>query len=365
MSSWRTGVVRWLCAILLSSLPVAAAAQSLQQQLADEVKRLRKQADAQPDGEMWKQLKPAVEAGLDRIGKDVADGRLLVALRGLANIRFNVLAVAYLKERAEAQGDLAGFEREWRRMDGELRPVERRQREMAWGNVPVAVRALAESSLGTARPLYEASREYAAATAPVYGVFYLGQARGALDYSDFVRKLRFAESYGQFPARSIAVEIDRLEQQVGKAYQPPLSIDRHRDFIILNAWIKRAIELDQGKLYHGALYAYLEATRSLGELLAQPPSAEDLVRLKDSVSAFEKRLDQPGRDSSIGRLFVELAQREIERAQAGEEASGPSARAIVEHSLPAYFAVFERGPGDTATTAKAALTVTLVRWPYT
>jgi len=366
VTSWRMNVARWLCAILLSSLPAVSSAQTVQQQLTDEVKRLRKEASAQPEGELWKDLKPSVETGLDRIEKDVAASRVLVAVRGLANIRFHLLAVAYVNQRAEvARGDLSGFEREWRRVDGEMRPVERLFREATWGKTPAVVRALAESTLATTRPLYEASREYAAATAVPYGLFYLGQARGALDFAQFSRKLRFAESYGHFPARSFAVEIDRLEQQVEKAYRPPLSIDRHRDFIGLNAWIKRAVELDQGKLYYGALYAYLEATRSLGELLVASPRAADLARLKESAIAFEKRLGEPRRDHSIARLFIELAGRETERAQASEEASGRSARAIVEQVLPAYFAALERTAGGPATAAKAELTVTLVRWPYT
>lgn len=359
------GVGRWLCTFLLLSVPTLAAAQAFEQQLADEVKRLRQQAATQPDSEMWKQLKTNVENGLATIEKDVAAGRLLVALRGLANIRFHLLAAVYSSEHAEAQADLAAFEREWRRMDGELLPAERRQRELAWDNAPAAARALAESSLGTTRPLYEGSREYAAATAPLYGLFYLGQAQGALDYAQFVRKLRFPEMYAPFAARSIAVEIDRLEQQVEKAYQPPLSIERHRDFIVLNAWIKRAGELDQGKLYYGAMHAYLEAVRSLGEMLVAAPTGDDLARLKQTAEEFEKQASQPGTDHSIARMFVELAQREIGRAQAGEAASGLSARAILEHSLPAYFAALGRGADTTTTTAKAELTVTLVRWPFT
>jgi hypothetical protein len=276
------------------------------------------------------------------------------------------LANIYLNERgAAAQSNMAEFEREWRRMDGELLPAERRQRGMAWGNAPAAVRALAEASVGTTRPLYEASREYAAATQPLYGLFYLGQARGALDFAAFARKLKFPASPAPFPARSLAVEIDRLEQQVEKAYQPPLSIERHPQFIGLNAWIKRAVELDQSKLYHGAMVTYLEAVRSLGELTGTAPSAEELARLKESAAAFEKRAAEPGRDHSIARMYIELAQREIERAQAGDEAAGRSARALVEGSLPAYYAAVERGSGATTATAKAGLTVTLVRWPFT
>jgi len=358
------GARSWLCAIFLLSLPAVAATQSVEKQLADEVQRLRKQAAAQPDGDLWKQVKPGVEAGLDRIEKDVAAGRLLVAVRGLGNIRFNLLAAVYSAEHAAAQNDMAEFEREWRRMDGELLPAERRQRQMAWGSSPAVVRALAEASLGTTRPLYEASREYAAATQPLFGLFYLGQAKGALDFTLFARRLKFPEARAQFPARSLAVEIDRLEQQVEKAYQPPLSIERHPQFIGLNAWVKRAVELDQGKLYHGAMVTYLEAVRSLGELTGAAPTAEDLTRLKESAAEFEKRASLPGVDHSLARLYVELAQREIERAQAGEAPSGLSARALVENSLPAYFAAVERA-GSATTTAKAELTVTLVRWPFT
>jgi len=350
---------------LLLAFPAALAAQSVEQQLGEEVMRLRKLGAAQPDGDLWKDLKPRIEAGLDRIEKDLAAGHTLVALRGMANIRVHLLAVAYANDRAAARKDLTAFEQEWRRVDGELRPLERRQREAAWGPAPAAARALAEASLGTALPLYEASREYAAVTTPLDGLFYMGQARGALDYAQLLRKLRFAESYGQFAPRSLAAEIDQFEQQVEKAYQPPLSIERHRDFIQLNAWVKRAVELDQRKLYYGALYAYLEAVRSLAELLAGAPSVGQLAELQVSATRFEPRLGERGRDDSIGRMFLELAQREIERAQAGEAASAVSARAIVEKVLPAYFAVVERNGNESTVAAKTELTVTLVRWPFT
>ncbi len=345
------------------SLAQPAGEPAIQQQLAADVERLRKAVAAQPESEFWKQVKPGVEAVLDRVTQDVDAGRLLVALRGLATLRTNVEGFAFLAERPQiAAGDSGAFKAEWQRMDSELRGIEQAYRKSP--RAPAAVRALGEAAWGMARPLYEASLEYAAATEAQYGLFYLGQARAAADYARFSQTMGFPVSGTQLPERSYAMEIDKLDQQVEAAYQPPLSIERHSDFIGVNAWLKRATELDQKRLYLGALYAYLEATRTMGEVLAAVPSADELAKLKEAASGLAKRLDEPGKDHSLGRLFLDLAEREIARGAAGEQQPARSARVLVEQVLPAYFAALEKvAPGTTA--GQKLVTVTLVRWPFT
>lgn len=348
-------------------LPEVTAAQSARQQLTDEVARLRKLIAEQPDdGDLWKNIGPSTTTGLDRIAKDLDAGRTLVALRGLAFFRTNLLAYAYLAAHLDiAKDDMKAFDAQRQRMDGELRRAEEKYRAGQWGNQPAAVRAAAEASWGTARPLYDASRDYAAATATKYGLFYLGQAQAAVDFALFCRELHFESSAGQFAVRSFAYDTDALNGKVEAAYQPPLSIERHPDFIAINAWIKRATEMDQGRLYYGALFAYLEGVRSFADMQTAIPAKDELPGLGETHTSLVKRFDEAGRDHSIAQMYLDLAARELERAQAGEESSGRIARVLVEQVVPAYAAAVARTSVPPATPSQKVVTVTLVRWPFT
>ena len=347
---------------------MVSSAQSAHEQLRDEVARLRKVAAEQTDdGDLWKQIGPGTITGLDRIAKDLDAGRTFVALRALAIFRVNLLGYAFAATHLDiAKDDMKAFDAQRQRMDGELRRLEEQYRAGQWGNQPAAVRATAEASWGMARPLFDGSRDYAAATSTKYGLFYLGQAQAAADFALFCRALRFDGKAGQIAVRSFAVDTDALDVKVENAYQPPLSIERHSDFISINGWIKRATELDQWRLYYGALYAYLEGVRSFGDLQTTVPKKKELPALGKMHAALAKQFAAAGRDHSIAQMYLELAARELERAQAGEEASGRTARVLLEHVVPAYAAALERAAAvPAATPNQKVVTVTLVRWPFT
>jgi hypothetical protein len=315
--------------------------------------------------ELWTQVKAGAEPLLVQARTALASGRRLLALQRLLAARAQLSAAAYAQAPpASAAKDAASsFEAEWARMGGALGDRLARPAPGALDGVrPAALRALAETALPQSRVFYDASLVYGRATMPEYGLHYLGQARSAGEAVDLCRSL--AEPGGGRPpgVRSVGSEIEALEDEMLAAYRPPLSVDRHAEFIAASAQLKEARELDGLGLGHGALLRYLQAAQRFSSLREARGSgaAGAAEPLDGRVRAFEKRLAASGADHSLGRLF-------LERAQEALAASPPEtevARAIVHDVLPRYLNALEparpRPPGQ-----EPAFTVTLVRWPYT
>jgi hypothetical protein len=98
-----------------------------------------------------------------------------------------------------------------------------------------------------------------------------------------------------------------------------------------------AAELNQEKRTAGALHKYLEAMLYLG--LADSATQGDVSRLKSQSEALAARLNNPRFDHSIGRLYWEMAQAALRRAEAEQPGGEEQKRAsvILEKVLPAYF----------------------------
>jgi len=297
------------------------------------------------------EARASVSASLSRADEERRAGRLWVALERIRD----AAREAAVQESRDAR---VGFDAEWTRTSGELR--RRDSSRTSWGNAAAAARALGEAAEGTALPLADASRAYAGVTNVEAGRYYLADALAASDFGAFCRALPGAA--GPAPSfRSIAPELARLQERLDAAFVPPRSIDRHAEFIRLNAAVKTARELDAGGRYAGARYEYLDALQRLGLLLgdaADTGGTADSVRAK--LEAQRSALGSSGRDDSLGTLF-------LERAESALAAGGPggiaAASVIASSVLPAYAAAF--GPSSAPPAADAAVTVTLVRWPYT
>jgi hypothetical protein len=152
--------------------------------------------------------------------------------------------------------------------------------------------------------------------------------------------------------------MEALEAEVLDAYRPPLSVDRHPDFIAASAQLKEARELAEAGLAHGALLRYLQAAQRFFPLRALPAAGTEA--LGRQVREMEARLSAEGRDHSLARLF-------LERAQDALAASPPEtevAQAIAFDVLPRYLAALEPARPEPAR-PQPRFTVTLVRWPYT
>lgn len=297
---------------------------------------------------------------LESAARALSDGRRLLALQRLVLARTNLSALAWVSGLASTAREAGGFEAEWKRM-GPAFARELRGGLALDGVNPAAVRAIGEATLAQARTHYEASLDYGRSTTPESGLFYLGTARAQQEIAGFCRTLG-VPSRGTPPAlRSMAAEIEALEQSLLRAYRPPASVDRHREFIAASATLKEARELDEAGMRYGALLRLLQAAERLA-VLTSGPLGEGDAALAARLSAFETRLGPEGRDDSLARLFVEVARADLDAASA---TSRPvHAAAIADDVLPRYLAALEPAPLPLPR-SRAKVTVTLVRWPYT
>lgn len=301
-------------------------------------------------------LKGGMTPVITRAEDALRDGRRLLALQRFSIARTNLEAAAWAATRpAEEHKDDAQFEAEWRRFGASL-PKSRPNLESIH---PAAIRAMAEIAVPQVREFYDASLLYSRNTSPETGLFYLGSSTAQLSFIDFARKLALKPDGRLPPVRSLAGDIDSLQRELLAAYRPPASIDRHAEFIAASSTLKEARELDAAGLHYGALLRYLEAARRVGQIRGTPIETEAInARLRD----YQSKLNA-GIDHSVARLLIETAQSDLAAPPKG----GPAvATSIATWALPRYFTAI--GPANAAKAAAPlpdAVTVTLVRWPYT
>jgi hypothetical protein len=321
--------------------------------------------------EYWPQITAAAAPVMAAAEKALADGHRLLALQRLAAVWPLLAGTVYTSEHTGPERkDEAAFEAEWKRMGrelgGDLGPVSPADFDAFR---PAAVRALVETARLQIRGCYDASRDYGLTTDLDSGLMYIGNARAQRDFVAFSRTVSFPTSGAPPRLRPLAHELDDLETRLLAAYRPPASIDRHGDFIAANSTLNEARQLDAAGLRHGALLRYLDAAFRTAPLL--PPAAADPAPLADRIAALEKQLASGDTDHSIGRIYLERAQADLAASTppASSAANAPPARAtqaetIVADVLPRYFAAL-RSATPRAVPPAPAVTVTLVRWPYT
>lgn len=317
--------------LILVSILLAACAEAADRgrdPLAAEIERWSAFLEKRPaDDRLRQQVQPA----LTRAGEALGHGKRLLALERLVDARENLAVAAYMGQRtAEQRKDLAAFEAEWKHMEDPLLASPPATEDLR----PAAVRALAEAAAPQVRIYYDASLEYGRNTMPEQGLFYLGAAQAQREAVELLRTLSAPTSRRAPPVRSLRPEIDALEAEMLAVYKPPVSIDRHGEFIAASATLKEAHELDEAGLRHGALLRYLQASIQSAPLRGSSPPAP---------AGLEARLSKGDVDHSIGQLFLEAGQ---------------------PQALPLYFAALEPArPQEPAPAPR--VTVTLVRWPYT
>jgi hypothetical protein len=194
----------------------------------------------------------------------------------------------------------------------------------------------------------------------------MGQAQGNAAFAKFTSTVSLTKSSAAFPLRSYLPELRKLQDKTNAAFKPPRSIELHSRFIALNSTLKLAEELDAQKFYAGALYQYLEASRHFGMLDVPPLDAAQQSTLKADIAAARKKLAASKQDDSLALLFVERAESQIAHSDGSAPSADEwrSARVILDHVLPAYFAALKpASPLQQA--AGKTVDITLVRWPYT
>lgn len=325
------------------------------------------QSDAAGQG-LGAQLKEGSLRELGRAQEALRAGRRTLAMFRFSAVKANIATVLYLNEHPVK--DMAAFEAEWKRMGGALGDGLGAAALMpaAFDGVrPAAVRAVGEAALPQVRGYYDASLEFGRSTGPAEGGFYLASAQAQQDVARFARALSGPTSRREPRLRSIALELDALESEILAAYRPPASIEKHPQFIAASSALKEARELDAAGLRHGALLRYLQAAvrfAPLRPLRPEPPALAPLDNetLAKRLREHEARLAGGDVDHSLGQLFLEIAQADVDGAAAGTPPT--IAAGIAADVLPRYFAALEPARPAPARPAPK-VTVTLVRWPFT
>jgi hypothetical protein len=356
-----------LCLLLPTALVVAVAA-AADDPLAAEVAHwsdlLHRRAAGNPD---WAAVEQAVQPGLAGVTAALHDGRRLLALWRLAEVRVDIVAATKRAERPVAEGqDIDVLAADWRRLGPRLggTPESRAASSLA-GVRPALARAIGEAALPQVHELYQASLDYGRATTPRAGLHYLSEAEGQADLVTFCRTLAGAFPHrGEPPVRALDGELDGLDAEVQAAFHPPASGTHHADFVGASELLKEARELNAAGLRYGALLRYLQASLAARPLRPAPaPETVAPATLARQLEELDRRLGAGEIDHSIGRLFLEMAQAHY----AAREAPGNAAiaAALTGDVLPRYFAALEPARGAPPPPQEAVVTVTLVRWPYT
>lgn len=337
--------------LLLATLACGAgAAENRQDPLAAELERSAALLQSRPETD---DLRKANEPVLERAREDLREGRRELAMQRLVSVRENLVLTAYLSQHpAEQRRDPAAFEAEWARMGGVLRD----QPSTSPGDldgVPAAARGVGEAVIPQIRIYYDASLDYGRATRPEQGFYYLGAVQAQREVAAFTRSLSAPSPLKAPPLRPLGPELDALEAEMLAVYRPPVSIERHGEFITASAALKEARELDGMGLRYGALLRYLETAQLFAPLRPAAPPAPAAEALAGRLREIEARLSTGGVDHSLGRLFLETAQAESAKAAL-----------IADDIFPRYFAALEPARPQPPR-PEPEVTVTLVRWPYT
>ena len=318
--------------------------------LAAEIGRWSQALESRPpQDELRQNLEPAV----DRAEESLRQGKRLLATQRIVMAWEDLAVNTYVRALPEnKRKDMAAFEAEWAQMGGELRPY---LGPPSLDNLhPAAIRALGEAAFPQVRAYYDASIEQGRATSASGGFYYLGAAQAQREVVDFLSQVSEPASRRPPPLRSLAPEIESLEGEMMAIYRPPVSIDRHGEFITASATLKEARELEEAGLRYGALLRYLQAALQFAPLRGgSVPSLPE-----GALAQLESKLSSGDMDHSLGQLFLESAQAHV------ASGSAEGAAVIAGDILPRYFAALEPARPQ-APRPEPRVTVTLVRWPYT
>ena len=201
--------------------------------------------------------------------------------------------------------------------------LERRRAELSTPSspgLPAAVRALRDDARIQA-PIY-------AATAPMWrengdyfgGVFYVRNAVALARAAAFDAALAFPPPGPAPRIAPLAPVADALEAELVRAYVPPVSEDRHREFIFASSAVKTARDLLAAGSAEGALYEILRARLLGAPILRAGAAPADAGSLKRSAAAWRERIATSKDDVSLAVLFLEKAEAMLDDAATAPDA---------------------------------------------
>ncbi|MGB7622397.1 MAG: hypothetical protein WBN92_08620 [Terriglobia bacterium] len=307
-------------------------------------------------------------ASLQQARKGLDAGYVYASLYGLEPPMLHVATLQYTlsKNALESKG-LDAFEEEWQRVGTQLNKEEQNLTGTRLSSLPSAVRALVEAAQVQSRTYYQAARLYGRETTTEYGLQYLGLSKGYLDFAVWCAQLHFPAS-PSWEAHSPGDDIAALEKDVIRSYSQPQALKQNEQFIGISSRLNFARELDKQGRWEAALQVYLNASLAFG--LIDAPSAEDskLSILQEESKGLRNRLAAVHLDQSLGQMYWEVAQLDLEGPadKKIDNANAHHAGVILKEVLPRYLRYLEHSAVTAAATPVAAkVTVTLVRWPYT
>jgi hypothetical protein len=353
---------------LLGALPALILGQEPKAQIKSEIDRLQQSLREKPiSSPDFPDINSAINASLNGAAEALDVGKFYLSLERLLQAEDLFLGARVAVDKADAvKSSFPAFEAEWEKASQNLKTLNDEAHKKDWRSSPLALRALSETAEGRSMPLLEGGRGFATSTKPSDGLFYTGQAQGEAYFAKFSSSLVLVGNSPSFPLRSYLPELQRLQERSNAAFTPPRSIELHSRFIALNSTLKLAEELDAQRLYAGALYQYLEATRHYGMLEALPLDAAQQSALKTDLAAVRKRLATSKQDDSLAQFFLERAESQIAHADGSAPSADEwrSARVILDQVLLAYYAALKPASPLQHAFGKT-MDITLVRWPYT
>jgi hypothetical protein len=333
--------------LYLLSLIVLFAAPQLgnQSRIEAELSRVRVQIKASVPADQQAPL----DERLDRAQAALNAGRTYQALYLLEAASEGAAAFAFVASAGVNPPE--AFFRKWTELGP---PKPRRGRA---GQVPAAVDALAEAAEDRGPSTYQASRPFVEDAGVDAGLFYLGESYAVMDFAAFLRSGSWP-SVGRRPAfPSIAQELTTLEREMTTKYET-MERANHPTYIKASAALKQARSLDARGAFEGALFEYLLARFLFAPL--RDPAEVNVTR--QQLDAARASLGHGG-DHSIAELFIQFAEEGLssDNADLRRTAAGVSTDVV-----PAYLAAIASArPTATAPDVDAAVTITLVRWPFT
>ncbi|MEM7353988.1 MAG: hypothetical protein AAF657_24515 [Acidobacteriota bacterium] len=326
-----------LVLVTLALLPIGAAGSALDPDtLARELDRLGTLVTDPALGNNGERL----QALHGRAAKALRRGHPHQALYEMQRGLVGAAGYLYLAEHKGVES-LEAFDRLWQEQSLILEQTQRIAQGRVCLDAPIQVRALVERAANRATGHYRAARAMAHADNLSGGLYYLGQARAEARLAKLCKVFRAAglaaaSATDDPDLPSLADELPVLARDTGTAYEAPgAALERHSEFIALNASLKELGELDAAGLRYGALDRFLDARLRLSLLQAQAgddPPAPDLGGEIDRLTA---RLTQASRDHSLALAYLERAASTIDDPESGER-DRLAAERIVSLLIPTY-----------------------------
>ena len=341
--------MRRLFSSIVTFAALAWAAAAAQGPAAHHLARQIAQTAADVGRAVPEDQRAGAEARLGRAKAAIDAGRLHLALYELEGVFVMANAFALANESAAVK-TIDSFTARWK-SEGEPKP-----RASAEADAPALIRAMVASAARRAPVNYRAELPYGQDAGVDAGVYYLAESRALSAFADFARMIPWRRSGTPAPIRSVGSEIEAFDTEVTNAYER-MTPAQHPTYIVVSVLIKRARALNDAGDHAGALYEYLLARLRFAPLRG----AADESNVADALATAVSRLT-PDVDHSIARVFVEMA----EAALASTDSTlRRNAAAIVADVLPAYHAALRPETRSTTTAVDPAVTITLVRWPFT